>query len=61
MIRAAIILGVLAILAAALAGGRYSLIQQGNMAFEVDRYMEQFGSAARDFDVRWVRPCEDTS
>jgi hypothetical protein len=38
MIRAAIILGVLAILAAALAGGRYSLTQQGNMAFEVDRY-----------------------
>jgi hypothetical protein len=37
MIRAAIILGVLAILAAALAGGRYSLTQQGNMAFEVDR------------------------
>jgi hypothetical protein len=44
MIRAAIILGVLAILAAALAGGRYSLTQQGNMAFEVDRYTEQFGS-----------------
>jgi hypothetical protein len=44
MIRAAIILGVLAILAAALAGGRYSLTQQGNMAFEVDRYAETVGS-----------------
>ena len=44
MIRAAIILGVLAILAAALAGGRYSLTQQGNMAFEVDRYTGTVGS-----------------
>ena len=38
MMKAAIVLGVLAILAAALAAGRYSLTQQGNMAFEVDRY-----------------------
>jgi hypothetical protein len=38
MVKAAIILGVLVIIAAALAAGRYSLTQQGNMAFVVDRY-----------------------
>lgn len=38
MIKAAIILGVLIILAAFLFAGRYSLTQQGNMAFIVDRY-----------------------
>ena len=38
MMKAAIVLGVLIALAAALAVGRYSLTQQGNMAFEVDRY-----------------------
>ena len=38
MMKAAIVLGVLVVLAAALAAGRYSLTQQGNMAFEVDRY-----------------------
>jgi hypothetical protein len=48
MIRAATILGVLAILAAALAGGRYSLTQQGNMAFEVDRYTGTVGFRTRD-------------
>jgi len=37
MMKAAIVLGVLVVLAAALAVGRYSLTQQGNMAFEVDR------------------------
>jgi hypothetical protein len=38
MVKAAIILGVLVIIATALAAGRYSLTQQGNMAFVVDRY-----------------------
>jgi hypothetical protein len=38
MTKAAIIFGVLVVLAAAMAVGRYSLTQQGNMAFEVDRY-----------------------
>jgi hypothetical protein len=38
MMKAAIVLGLLIVLAAALAAGRYSLTQQGNMAFEVDRY-----------------------
>ena len=47
MIRAAIVLGV-AILAAALAGGRYSLTQQGSMAFEVDRYTGTVWFCTRD-------------
>jgi len=38
IMKAAIVFGVLVVLAAALAVGRYSLTQQGNMAFEVDRY-----------------------
>jgi hypothetical protein len=38
MMKAAIVLGVLIVLAAALAAGRYALTQQGGMAFEVDRY-----------------------
>jgi hypothetical protein len=38
MIKAALVLGVLVILAAFLFTGRYSLTQQGNMAFVVDRY-----------------------
>jgi hypothetical protein len=36
--KAAIILGVLAIIAAFVVGGRYSLTSQGNMAFVVDRF-----------------------
>jgi uncharacterized protein HemY len=38
MMKVAIVLGVLVVLAAALATGRYSLTQQGNIAFEFDRY-----------------------
>jgi len=38
MMKAAIVFGILVVLAAALAAGRYSLTQQGNVAFEVDRY-----------------------
>jgi hypothetical protein len=48
MIRAAIILGVLAIFAAALAGGGYSLTQQGSVAFEVDRYTGTLWFCTRD-------------
>jgi hypothetical protein len=51
MIRAAIIFGVLAVLTAALAGGRYSLSQQGNMAFELIVTRAQFDSV-RATDVR---------
>jgi hypothetical protein len=48
MIKAAIIFGVLVALAAALFAGRYSLTQQGGMAFEVDRYTGAVWFCTRD-------------
>ena len=38
MIKAAVVLGMLAIVAALLAGGRYTVTQQGSMAYVVDRF-----------------------
>jgi hypothetical protein len=48
MIKAAIVLGVLIILAAVLFAGRYSLTQQGSLAFVVDRYMGTVSFCSRD-------------
>jgi hypothetical protein len=38
MVKAAVILGMLAVVAAVLAGGRYTVTQQGTVAYVVDRF-----------------------
>lgn len=48
MIKAAVILGVLVIIAAVLAGGRYTVTQQGNMAFVLDRFTGTLRFCTRD-------------
>jgi hypothetical protein len=61
MIKAVIILGVLGILAAVLVAGRYSLTQQGSMAFVVDRYTGAVSFCTRDgcSKVRDAPPSRD--